>query len=151
MRRLITLAVLAIAAYYGYTELLPQFRAYRQSQTAAEQAGEAAGQALHCVSVAESAASDFALEIRQFARPPVDPGMWSTFMLQTGGRLSSADSACRCPHPACTSAAAALLEQRRLLNQFDAMVRGASAGLSNPASSQERINELLARARSEAG
>ena len=151
MRGLIKLAILAAVAYFGYTELLPRYRAHQESQTADEEANEDAQQALHCVSTAESVASDFALEIRRFARPPVDAGTWSIFMIRTSGRLSSADSACRCPHEACISAAAALLEQRRLLNQFDAMVRGTSTGISNPAVSLERINNLLARARSEAG
>jgi len=151
MRGLIKLAILAAVAYFGYTELLPRYRAHQQSQVVQEEADQDAQQAHHCISVAESVSSDFAGEIRQFARPPVDAGMWSTFMLRTGGQLSSADSACRCPHEACISAAAALLEQRRLLNQFDAMVRGTSTGISNPATSLERINNLLARARSEAG
>ncbi len=151
MRGLIKLAILAAVVYFGYTQLLPRYRAHRESQAAHEEADQDNQQAHHCVSVAESVSSDFAGEIRQFARPPVDAGMWSTFMIQTSGQLSSADSACRCPHEACTSAAAALLEQRRLLNRFDAMVRGTSTGISNPAVSLERINNLLARARSEAG
>ena len=151
MGGLIKLAILAAVVYFGYTQLLPRYRAHRESQAAHEEADQVGQQAHHCVSVAESVSSDFAGEIRQFARPPVDAGMWSTFMIQTSGQLSSADSACRCPHEACTSAAAALLEQRRLLNRFDAMVRGTSTGISNPAVSLERINNLLARARSEAG
>ncbi|MCH7664994.1 MAG: hypothetical protein IH936_03565 [Acidobacteria bacterium] len=151
MGGLIKLAILAAVVYFGYTQLLPRYRAHRESQAAHEEADQDSQQAHHCVSVAESVSSDFAGEIRQFSRPPVDAGMWSTFMIQTSGQLSSADSACRCPHEACTSAAAALLEQRRLLNRFDAMVRGTSTGISNPAVSLERINNLLARARSEAG
>ena len=151
MRGLIKLAILATVAYFGYTELLPRYRSYQQSKVADEQADQDAQQAHHCVSVAESVASDFAREIRRFSRPPVDTGLWSTFMVQTSGQLSSADSACRCPDAACISAAAALLEQRRLLNQFDGMVRGTSTGISNPAVSTERINHLLTRARSEAG
>jgi hypothetical protein len=150
MRRFVTLAILAAAAYYGYTELLPKYRSHQQSQAAEEQAGQDTQQALHCVTVAESANSDFARGMRQFTQPPVDTGLWSTFMIQTGGQLSSADSACRCPHEACLTATAALLEQRSLLNQFDNMIRGTSAGISNPATSLERIHNLLARARSEA-
>ncbi len=123
MRGLIKLAILAAVAYFGYTELLPRYRSLQQSKVADQQADQDARQALECVSTAESVASDFAREIRQFSRPPVDTGLWSTFMIRTSGRISTADSTCRCPDEACTSAAAALLEQRRLLNRFDAMVR----------------------------
>lgn len=151
MRGLIKLAILAAVAYFAYTELLPRYRAHQESRAAHEEADQDRQQARHCVSLAESVCRDFGGEIRRFARPPVDAGMWSTFMIQTSSQLSRADSACRCPHRACTSAAAALLEQRRLLNQFNAMVRGTNTGISNPAVSLERINNLLARARSEAG
>lgn len=151
MRRLLTFAILAALAYYGYTELLPKYRSHQQSQAAEERAGQETQEARHCISVAESAHSDFTRGMRQFARPPVDAGLWSTFMIRTSGELASADSACRCLHEACITASAALLEQRALLNRFDAMVRGTSTGVSNLAVSQERINNLLARARSEAG
>jgi hypothetical protein len=44
-----------------------------------------------------------------------------------------------------------LLEQRKLLEQFDAIVRGATTGIANPASALERIESLLSRAEAEAG
>ena len=95
MRGLIKLAILAAVAYFAYTELLPRYRAHQESRAAHEEADQDRQQARHCVSLAESVCRDFAGEIRRFARPPVDAGMWSTFMIQTSSQLSRADSACR--------------------------------------------------------
>ncbi|MFQ5524648.1 MAG: hypothetical protein ACE5GX_00170 [Thermoanaerobaculia bacterium] len=151
MRRFLTLVVLAVIAYYGYTELLPRYQAYQDRQEAEERADDQAGEARICVAAADSLNQDLGRGLRQFSRPPVDTGSWSTFMIQMASQLSSADSACNCPAEACRSAAAAVLEMRRLLNRFDAMARGRTAGISNPATAQERIERLLARARNEAG
>lgn len=148
MKNLIILAVLAAVAYYGYTTWLPERQAKQAAEAAATEQNQ---QALYCVGAAESANREFANQIRTLGQPPIDPAAWSTVMVRLSGDLSSADNACACPAPACSSAAAALLEMRRRLNQLDALMRGKPGGSSNPATAQERINSLLERARREAG
>lgn len=150
MRGLFHLAILAAAIYFGYTQLWPRIRSHQESGAAKQLQQPSHASAAECISAAESVTDDFAREIRQFPSPPIDPGLWSTFLIQTGSALSAADSLCRCPGDACLSAATALDEQRKLLNQFDALVRGTSTGVSNPATALERIESLLSRARSEA-
>ena len=148
MRNLIVLAALAALVYYGYTRWLPERKAKEAAEAAASEENQ---QALRCVALAEDANRSFASEVRTLGRPPVDQRIWATVLVRLSGDLSSADGACNCPSPACASAAAALLEMRRRLNQLDALVKGRPGGTSNPARAQERIDSLLARARREAG
>ena len=151
MRKLLFLAVLAVGAYFAYTEGLPRYRAHQESQEAEREADTEAAQARTCILAADGLARDLLPEIRQFAQPSANTSAWSTLMLQMSGQLSAADANCRCATDACASAGAALLEMRRLLNQVDSTVRGLSSTMPNLPRAQERIDRLLDRARSEAG
>lgn len=150
MRSFIHLAVLVAIAYLGYTQLWPWWRSHEESQAAEHREEPSTSGARECISEAEAVTRDFAEEIRQFPAPPIDAALWSSFMVQTSSRLSAADAICRCAGEACLSAATALFEQRKLLNQFDGIVRGTSTGVANPAAALERIESLLSRARTEA-
>ncbi len=143
MRRLLTLAVLAVVVYLGYTRGLPLLEKHRERQAATDSAVD---EAWRCVDLARQARATVSDQMRQFPRPPVDPGLWAAAMTHTGRELSSADSACRCGAPACGSASRALRQMRRLINQFDRAVRGDGSGFGNPATYQEEIDRLLADA-----
>ena len=150
MRALFRLAIVIAVAWLGYTQVWPRYEEYRRARSANESADESARLSLACLAVAESTTSDFSREIVQFELPPVDPALWSTFLIRASSRLGAADSTCRCPSEACISASAALLEQRKVLNHFDARVRGTVSAPVDLAAAMKRIDRLLARARAEA-
>lgn len=150
MRALIRLAVVIAVAWLGYTQAWPRYEEFRRARSADESADESVRLSLACLSVAESATNDFTREVVQFTRPPVDPALWSTFLIRASSRLGAADSTCRCPSESCISARAALLEQRKLLNHFDATLRGTNSAPVDLSTAVKRIDRLLARAREEA-
>lgn len=143
MRRLITLAVLVAAAYYGYTVGLPYLRENFDLGGSSEAEEAASDAAWSCVSQARAAAATVSDQLRDFAQPPVDRSLWAAALVHTAGELRDADDTCRCGEPACRPAAQALTQARRLLNQFDRAVQGDGAGFSNPAVYREEIDRLL--------
>ena len=151
MRRLLWIAILVVAGYFAYTELLPRYRAFESQREAAARDDEETAAARACVEAAEAVHRDFGPALGRYARRPTDAGGLSTFLIQLSGSLSSADSACSCPGEACLSARAAMLEMRKLLESVDARVRSKVSGSADPAQVEDRIERLLARARAEAG
>jgi hypothetical protein len=143
MRGLGLLLVLVGVAYLVYTQGLPKLREVKAKDDAASAATD---QARQCVAGARAVSRSFASDLGQFSRPPVDTDVWASFLVQTGGELSSADSACSCPVDACNSAGAALLELRRLLNSLDAFVRSQGPPVMDAANRFEEVDRLLARA-----
>jgi hypothetical protein len=148
LRKLVTLAILAAIAYYGYTVGLPWWHKQQATREAEETADVESEQSLRCVSMATDANRTLVDQVRQFDRPPSDPGLWTAALIHIGGELSGADTACACPTDACTKASLALREMRELVDQVDGVARGYATGISNPASRQERIVQLLEEARS---
>ena len=145
MKRLLFWGIVAAAVYFGYNEVwLPKQQQKEQQAVAAAENAEARA----CVTAAVHANDTFLSEVRQLARPPVDSGVWSLVMVRISSQLSEGDGACGCAGEACRSAAAALYEIRQLVNQFDRYARARSQTMFNPASSQERIENLLEDARS---
>ena len=140
MRGLLKLVVVAVIAYFAYTEGLPLLKQKLEPTPAAAVESERAGR---CVSRARDASRVLADHLRQFAQPPVDPGAWAAALVHTAGELSTADGACRCSEPACRPASRALAEMRKLLDQFDRAVRGDGSGFGNPAAYREEIDRLL--------
>jgi len=140
MRQLAILIVLAGAGYLLYTQALPKYQEHKQ----ATEAGAAeADQSQRCIGFARQANSSFASEIRQFAQPPVDQGLWATTLIDLSSQLSAADTACSCPSDACLTASAALLELRGLINDINTFVRTAGPPVMNAANRLETIDRLL--------
>lgn len=151
MRNLLVLAILVVAGYYAYTELLPRYEAHKVSREAGAQAQDDNARARICIAAAESFRRDLGREANRLSRPGAETGTWSTLMVQLSGDLSGADSACNCPTEACVSAAGALFEMRRLLGRLDAVARRKAESLIGHSGALQRVDGLLARARSEAG
>lgn len=59
------LAVLAIVAYVGYTQLWPRWRAHQDSRPADDLSESGAPSSRECIEAARSVADDLAREIRQ--------------------------------------------------------------------------------------
>ena len=150
--RLFQILAIVIVGYYAYTVGLPWARenidALGGKPTAESQAAEGAGA---CVAEAGRANDQFASEVRQLIRPPVDQAVWSSALIRLGGGLSAAESACSCAHEACDRATEAMYELRGLLSLFDDMVNGRTQTFANPAVLQERVDRLLNEARALAG
>jgi hypothetical protein len=123
LRKLVTLAILAAIAYYGYTVGLPWWHKQQATREAEETADVESEQSLRCVSMATDANRTLVDQVRQFDRPPSDPGLWTAALIHIGG-------------------------MRELVDQVDGVARGYATGISNPASRQERIVQLLEEARS---
>lgn len=147
MRQLLVLLVIIGVGYLIYTQGLPKWEA----QKAAEAADRAeADRSVECVNSAQEVVRDFTSGMRQFSTPPVDRTMWGSMLLQVGGSLSSAESACSCPTPACDKGGAALHQLRGLLNDLDRFVRDAGPPVLDAPSRIDSINRLLVSARTAA-
>lgn len=143
MRGFGLLLVLVGVAYLAYTQGLPRLREMKAEDDAAAAVTD---QSRRCVAGARAVSRGFASDIGQFSRPPIETDVWASFLIQTGGELSSADSVCSCPTDACDSASAALLELRRLLNSLDAFVRSQGPPVIDAANRLEGVDRLLSRA-----
>ena len=144
VRQLMILLILVGVGYLVYTQGLPKWEARKQAK---ESATAEADQARACVNRAEAVTREFSSQIGQFAQPPVNQDLWASMLITISGQMSSADSACSCSADACKTAAAALLDLRRLVNDLDGFVRGAGPPVLDAASTLERINRYLVSAR----
>ena len=149
--RLVQLIVLGIVAYYGYTVGLPWAKERFNLRSEPTEEDRAAEEAFFCVSQGDRANDQLVSEVRQIIRPPVDQAVWSTVLIQVGGSISAAETACSCSGEACARVGEAMYELRQLLTLFDDMVGGRSQSFGNPAVRQERVDRLLNEARSLAG
>ena len=144
MARWIVLIALIVGVYYAYTELLPKY----ESRKAAEADDETLRQlSATCVSAAEGANEALAAEAGGFREVAGNRTLWTSTMVRMAGAIADAERACRCETRSCESAAAALLQERRLLEQLDRAVRGDSSGLEGAEDRQQMIKRLLADAR----
>ena len=146
MGKIIKLIVVAGIIYFGLTYAIPWFKGLAGAplRTGGASTGSGAGR---CIDLASRASSAFGEEIRRFSRPPFDVNAWSASVTRLQIKMADADSACYCPSAACPKAREALSELRTLVSQFEGFVRGDATGMSNPASLQERVDQLLDEAR----
>ena len=90
MRGFAILLVLAGVGYLVYTQGLPKLEERRQAD--ASQAAEAAEaeRARSCIYQAREASRSFGRDVRQFGRPPIDQGLWASFMTRLLAEASPA-------------------------------------------------------------
>ena len=146
MGRLLALAIIAGVIYLALTQGMPWLKTAVGSGAGAAGGGESAD----CVARASDASDTVAGELVPQARPPVDTAVWGTVLLRAGGALAQAETACACPADACATATEAIYELRAMFDELDDIARGNPMGIGNPARRQERVNQLLDRARAEA-
>jgi hypothetical protein len=140
--RLLALAILAVAIYYGVTMGMPWL------ETAMGSTGSAAGsESSTCVAEAGAAGETITGELVANARPPVDPATWGVALTRGARALAAAENACSCPTAACARGYAAVQELRTMFDEVDDIARGNPMGIGNPARRAERVYELLDEAR----
>lgn len=150
---LIQLLVAIVIAWFAVTEGWPWLRE-RLDRTAGDRPAVSAGagdtansEAGRCLDRAESASSTLAGALRTFRSPPYDREAWGSVSLEIAGTLGEADDACRCGHPACREAAAAIGALRELHTTADGMIRGEPTTTGNLGTLRARSQDHLDRAR----
>lgn len=150
---LVKVLVILVVAYFAVTEGWPWLRDELGlvPKGSAEDAGDSvdAGGAGggRCVALATQASESLGAEIRRFRQPPYDLDAWSAALAGVEDRTAAAETACSCAEESCQTATAALSELRELVNAVDGVIRGEATSFRNPARAQERIDDLLNRAR----
>ncbi|MDX1661355.1 MAG: hypothetical protein R3326_06150 [Gemmatimonadota bacterium] len=106
-------------------------------------------EASRCVALATDASRSLSSGIGRFVSPPVDTSAWMRFAGQVQEHRRRADRACGCVDEACAPARDAMAELESLLQDLDGVARGSAEAYFNPATRQQRIDQLLDRARAE--
>lgn len=150
LSRLLTLAIVLGLAYFILTMAGPMIKDQFGGRTAPVETDSSSEEG-RCVDRAFQADEMLTRVARQYGQPPVDVDSWSNAQWKIDSEIQSAESACYCSADACRFASEALTEMRDLVTNLDGMVRGTSPGFANPANQQERIYDLLNKARSAAG
>jgi hypothetical protein len=146
---------LLVLAYFAVTEGWPWLRdqfGLGGSRSVASEEGDAGGGegeegGGRCVALATRASEALGAEIRNFRQPPYDLDAWGAAVAGLEDRAAAAETACGCPAESCETATAALVELRELVAAVDGVIRGEATSFRNPARSQDRIDDLLDRAR----
>lgn len=148
MGKLLSLAVVIIVVYFMYSQAFPWIEERFDGHPAESSSGAGESGGGRCVESAEHANQVMSGELVRFGSPPVDPDAWSMSYHTIARAISTAEVDCSgCFGESCRSAQSALSEMRGLAQQFDDAARGEAYGWSNPASTQERIHNLLDQAR----
>lgn len=136
-------------AYFAWTEGWPWLQAELDRLGEGSRSVAAAGsdEASRCVTLATDASRSFAGGLGRFIDPPVDTGAWMRFAGQVQARRRQASDACGCSDEACAPAREAMTQLESLLQDLDGVVRGSTDAFFNPATRQQRIDELLDQAR----
>ena len=150
LSRLLTLALVLGVAYFLLTQAGPLIQKQFGGRASSVDV-DASSEDGRCIELAFQANDRLNRVARQYGQPPVDVDAWSDAQWEIDSEIQTAESACFCSAEACRSASEALSEMRNLVSNLDGMVRGTSPGFANPANQQERIYDLLNRARSAAG
>lgn len=146
-RKLLQIAILVGGGYFLVTQVVPLMGGKSRGPGSSGPLGDDGG-ASRCVSLAYSANDMVSDTWRRFGSPPVDLDRWSDALWQAQGAIGDAANSCGCPAEACATANQALGEMSDQLSALDDLMRGTSAGYSNPASRQEHILALLEDAES---
>jgi len=145
--KLIKIAVLLGGGYFVLTQVVPSMGGKSGGSGSSGPLTDDGG-ASRCVSLAYSANDTVGETWRRFGSPPVDLDSWSDALWRAQGAIDDAANSCGCSAEACATASQALGEMSDQLSTLDDLIRGTSAGFSNPASRQEHILELLEEAKS---
>lgn len=144
MSRLLGLAIIAVLIYFALTQGMPWLKTAMGSGGPGSAGGSDSS---YCVEQANAASDAITGEMIPNARPPVDSGVWGNVLMRVGGALAAAENACSCPTPACDKGTDAVYELRTMFDEFNDIARGNPMGIGNPARRQERVYELLNKAR----
>ncbi len=145
MSKIIKLGVFVLLVYLAITKLPPLVEKVTDMGSGLGRKSSSVSES-QCVSAAEKASENFAVELRNYSRPPVDLKAWDLSMERVRGNIYDAESRCDCDRNSCQRASEAIAELNGLIAAFDNSLRGDSMPL-NPARQQETIDRLLKRAR----
>ena len=146
MKKIIQFGVLALVIYFAYQQIPTVVDQISEMGEDLSRKGDSVSRGL-CVPVVERASETFAMEIRNYPRPPFDLDAWDLSMENVREQVYDAESRCStCGLDSCVRATEALNELDALIADFDDSLRGEGMPL-NPARRQETINRLLKRAR----
>lgn len=143
---LVKLALLAVVAYFAYTEALPWMQQNLRWKGVPGSLAKGGGKGSECVRLAAAASASFGNGLRDFA-PPYDLHAWDSFMVTMEERRSQAESGCRCSLQSCDLGTEALEKLGELIDELDLTVRSQIRTVPNPARRQGEIDALLDEAR----
>lgn len=150
MRTILQLIVLAALVVAVVEYVLPAMRNREAGAPAAGgslDSGESG--AWDCVEAASAASEGFAAATRAAAVPTDGNRGYSTIVAEARAAIEEARARCSCDHVACGKGDQALDALGEVVNSYADMLAGTA--LSNPATAQERVVQLLSEAREAAG
>ncbi len=142
MKQLITLAVVALVFYVGYTQGLPWIQ---------QQMGQGAGAGdtapARCVYQADRASNTFGDDVGRRFAPGAGTDAWDGFVGSVRDEIAAARSQCSCSEAACGKAKEAMDRLDELVEDYDERFRSGSGMSANPAGELVRVHSLLNEAR----
>jgi len=150
MMRLIRWLAVLVVVYFGVTEFLPWMRQRVEGVTQEKIVGKTAADdagAASCVRLALQASDLVVDESRNAVPPPADSSGWVEAGPSIQRQIAQAEDACTCDAAACRTALEALGEVSALVRDLDLLIAGQERFTGSLAHRQERIGELLERAR----
>ncbi len=145
MSKIFKIGIVVVVVYFGIKQVPPLVDKISEMGEGLSRKGDSVSQG-QCVPAAERASEAFAVEMRNYPRPPFDLDAWEYSLERVREHTYEAESRCACGLDSCVRATEALNELDALISEFDDSLRGEGMPL-NPARRQETINRLLKRAR----
>lgn len=143
MKRLVTLVVVVIVLYVGYTKALPWIR--QQMGQSSSAGGDTA--AARCVHQADLASDTFGDNFVKRFRPDADADFWDGFVGDVRKEIAAARSLCSCSGAACRKAKEAMNALDDLVADYDERFHSDLGMRPNPAGELSRVHDLLNEAR----
>lgn len=153
MIRILKWAVVVFLVFVFLTEVVPRIRERVEGVTRGKVAGRPdpmTGEASGCVYLAVQANIFVGDEAHGAKPPPGDSSGWAEVGDEIRQRIATAEDACTCPQPGCSTARKAMEELGVLVDDINRMISGQMSVVGSPGSQQERINALLDQAQVEA-
>jgi hypothetical protein len=153
MMRLARWLAVLVVLYFGATELLPRIRNRVEGISRDKIVGQRAtvdADAGACVRRAFEVNDLVVDESRNAVPPPGDSTGWVDAAPTIQQRIAEAEDACTCDTPGCGTAREALRQISATVEDLDLLIDGQERFSGHLAQRQERIVELLERARVEA-